>query len=285
MRFALFYSNSPGTVGAYFHRALERLGHQVEHLEICEQHQRGDPYDVYLRIDHGDYAVDLPRHLRPRAFYAVDTHLARSWKCIRRLACHYDLVFCAQRSAAEALPRAFWVPLGCDPEVHGRGSTPRQYDLVFVGNDGGVPRKFYLQELRERYPNSFIGRAPHTKMAQLYSQSKIGFHYIECTSPLKDHISMRVYEVLASGTLLLANALEEGAFEALGLRDREQLVLYRNPRELFDLVEYYLSHEEERERIAQTGQACAIQHHTYRQRAQQMVNLFKGDTKLTCESW
>ncbi len=279
MRIALFYQPSPGTVGEYFHSALLETGQAVDHFPLSEADRCGKDYDIYLRIDHGDYSHDLPEHLHPKAFYVVDTHLARSWKKIRRMAPRYDVVFCVQKSASERLPRAHWVPLGCDPKIHGQVESTRKIDLAFVGNDGGVPRKFLLQELRERYPNSFIGSAPHTQMSRIYGGAKIGFHYIECTSPLKDHISMRAYEVLASGTLLLANALAEGTFESLGLRDRKELVVYHSPEELFTLADYYLKHDAERERIAQAGERCVIQQHTYRHRAEKITNLLSEQLK------
>lgn len=287
MKIALFYNKSPGTVGEYFHRALLSLGEQVDHYPTSGM---GDPpggYDVFLRVDHGDYAADLPKGLKPKAFYAVDTHLNRSWKSIRRLAEGYDLMLCAQQLAARRLPRAVWVPLGCDPEIHGPGaehglelrngaaSSGRRHDLAFVGNDGGIPRKLILQEMRERYPNSFIGRAPYTRMREIYGKSKLGFHYIECTSPLKDHVSMRVYEVLASGTLLLTNALAPGAFESVGLKDGEHLAVYRSPKELFEKVDHYLRHEEERRRIAAAGSAEVLRRHTYRQRAEKIVQAIR----------
>lgn len=276
MKIALFYNPSPGTVGEYFHKALLSLGEQVDHFPVSGMNQALRGYDVYLRVDHGDYNTDLPADLRPRAFYAVDTHLARSWKQIHRLAKGYDWIFCAQRQAARRLGKtAFWVPLGCDPQTHASKPAAPAQDLAFVGNDGGVPRKFILQELRERHPNSFIGRAPYSEMARIYGQAKIGFHYIECTSPLKDHVSMRVYEILCSGSMLLANALAPGTFESLGLRDREHLVLFRNPRELFQRLEEYLRNDEERRRIAAAGNALVLRDHTYRRRAEQIVGILR----------
>ncbi len=279
MKIALFYNRSPGTIGEYFHKALLSMGHTIEHFPVSGMAKCPTGFDVYLRVDHGDYSTDLPRDLRPKAFYAVDTHLLRSWKQIRRLAEGYDLVLCAQRKAAETLPRAIWIPLGCDPQVHRPRQLPQKYDLAFVGNDGGVPRKFLLQEMRERYPNSFVGRAPYTQMAEIYGQAKIGFHYIECTSPLKDHVSMRVYEVLASGTMLLANALAQGTFESLGFRDRKELAVYHSPREMFELMDYYLTHEEERRRIAQAGQTLVMQRHTYRHRAEEITRALEESLK------
>ena len=272
MKIALFYNRTPGTIGEYFHRALQELGEPVEHFNLGDMPRPSERYDIYLRVDHGDYTYDLPSQLRPRAFYIVDAHLAKSWRSIRRQAPGYDMVFCAQRRAAELLPRAHWVPLGCDPVLHrGAPNGAPAYDVAFVGADGGVPRKFYLQELRERYPRSFIGKAPYTDMPNIYGRSKIGFHYIECTSPLRDHVSMRVYEILAGGALLLANALEAQAFESVGLRDGQELVMYHSPAELFRLIDYYLGHEAERARIAQAGQRSALAAHTYRQRVERML--------------
>jgi hypothetical protein len=276
MKIALFYNRSPGTIGEYFHRALSELGESVEHFNVSEADRCEGPYDLYWRVDHGDYTEDLPERLRPRAFYIVDAHLAKSWRSIRRQAPGYDTVFCAQRRAAELLPRAHWVPLGCDPALHrGTPNGSASYDVAFVGADGGVPRKFYLEELRQRYPRSFIGRAPHTEMPAIYGRSKIGFHYIECTSPLRDHVSMRVYEILAGGSLLMANALEAQAFESVGLRDGQELVVYRSPSELFRLIDHYLAHEAERRRIAEAGQRAALTSHTYRQRVERMLQIVR----------
>ncbi len=280
MKLALFYDSSPGTVGEYLRRAFISLGHTVEHFQTSQAAQCAGGCDVYLRIDHGDYTYDLPDRLRPRAFYIVDTLLRNSWRSIQRQASRYDILFFVQRSAAEQFRRAFWTPLGCDMEIHGMEPQVPEYDVAFIGNDGGVPRKFYLQELRERYPRSFLGKAPYTDMAQIYSRARIGFHYIECTSPLKDMISMRVYEVLAAKRLLLANALGPKDYELLGFRDRQEIVLYHDPQELFKLLEYYLAHSDEREHIAAAGHACVVQRHTYRHRAEQMSEILHKELRL-----
>ena len=201
MKIAVCYNRSPGTIGDYFERALRDAGHAVEQFQTAEAERCPGGFDLYLRIDHGDYTHDLPERLRPRAFYVVDAHLAASWRSIQRQAPRYDLVFCAQRRAAERLPRAWWVPLACDPAVHGSGPTVARagtefrYDVAFVGNDGGVPRKFYLQELRERYPRSFIGKAPHTEMARIYSEAKVG-HDVS----VERHDELTVCSVQITGT-------------------------------------------------------------------------------------
>ena len=267
MRLALIFDKRrDDTVGIYFERACRRLGIAADHFWMRDAQRIPAGYALYLRIDHGDYALDLPAHLRPRVFYATDTHLPKPWKRIRATARGYDLVCCAQRLGAEALPNGAWVPLACDPDVHQRVEEPALWDLGCVGTDGGVPRKFYLQALRERYPNSRLGLAPHAEMGAVYGRSRLGFNY-----SIRDDVNMRIFEILSCGTLLLTNRLRHDDLERLGLRDREHLALYRTPRELFELIDYYLAQEAPRRAIAARGMAHVHQGHTYVHRLEQIL--------------
>lgn len=268
MRLALIFDrHRPDTTGGYFERACRQLGLESDHWWLRDAEHIPDDYDLYLRIDHGDdYLRRLPERLRPVVFYAIDTHLAHTWKKVRATATWYDLVCCTQRAAAQRLPKAVWVPLACDAELHGPTGEPVVWDLAFVGTEGGMPRKFYLQALRERYPNSRIGAAEHTAIGSIYSRSRIGINYA-----IADDVNMRVFEVLAAGTLLVTNALPGGEFDALGLQDRRHVALYRTPRELLEALEYFLAHEEERIRVARAGRQVVLERHTYRHRLQQLL--------------
>ena len=269
MRLALVFDKvRDDTVGRYFEQACRELGVAYDHAWVREAHRLSGGYDLYLRIDHGDYREDLPAACRPRAFYAVDTHLPKPWKRIRALANRYDLVCCAQRSGAQRLPNGVWVPLGCDPSMHGADGGVPHWDVGFVGTEGGVPRKFYLQALRERYPNSFIGHAPHTQLGRIYGQAAIGFNY-----SIRDDINMRMFEILCSGTLLMTNGLAHDDLERLGFRHGVHFASYRSPVELFERIDYYLAHEAEREAMASQGHAEVIQRHTYRHRLERILTL------------
>lgn len=268
MRIALIFENLVGaTTGLYFHRACQAAGVAGDHWRLRDAARIPSGYDLYLRIDHGDgYEVRLPAHCRPAVFYAIDTHLPHSWRKIRRMAPQFDAVFCCHADAARRLPGAEWLPVACDPHVHGRVPSEPVWDVAFVGTEGGMPRKFYLQALRERYPNSCIGGFDYTEMASIYSRARIGFNY-----SIANDVNMRLFEVLAAKTLLVTNALEGDDLSRLGLRDREHLVLYRTPQELFDDVDYFLSHADERERIAHAGYAAVMARHTYVHRMQQLL--------------
>lgn len=269
MRLALVFDKvREDTLGVYFERACQALGIPYAHCWTRDTGAIPRGCELYVRIDHGDYQDDLPEWARPRIFYASDTHLPKSWKRISAIAKRYDLVCCAHRKGAEALANGVWVPVACDPELHGTHPLPKRWDVAFVGTEGGVPRKFYLQALRERYANSFIGHAPHTELGAIYSQAKIGFNY-----SIRDDVNMRMFEILCSGTLLVTNGLAHDDLVRLGLRGGEHLVTYRRPRELFELIDYYLDHDQEREAIALRGTQHVHRHHTYHHRLHQILQL------------
>jgi spore maturation protein CgeB len=50
----------------------------------------------------------------------------------------------------------------------------------------------------------------------------------------------------------------------------KDLVVYQDD-EIVDVARYYLSHESERERIAETGRREVLEKHTYDHRADEMV--------------
>ena len=272
MRLALIFDRTrPDTTGIYFERAFRQVGVEVEHWWLRDVAKIPPTSALYLRIDHGDdYNVALPESLRPSAFYAIDTHLSHSWRKIKRTASRYDVVVCAQRTAAERL-RGAWVTFGCDPEFH-RAVEPvrEERDIAFIGTDGGAPRKFYLQALRERFPNSVIGPAPHRQLGALYSRAKIGFNYA-----IADDVNMRVFEVLGAGACLVTNALRQDDLARLGLADRQHLALYRSPGHLLEVLQELLTHGDERRRIARAGCEAAWRCHTYAHRVRELFRVFE----------
>ncbi len=243
-----------------------------ESFIITETKSYPKGFDLYFRLDHGDYADDLPENLHPAAWYLIDTHFPKTFKTIRKQVRHYDFVFCAQKEGAEKVRKsskvdAQWVPLACDPEIHQKLNLPKIYNIGFVGRDAQkFARGRHLAYLKKAYPQHFIGRADHREMGKIYSQSKIGFN-----SSVKNDINLRVFEVMSSGCFLLTNAIKNNGFEEL-FEDRKHLVVYRNDKEMVELLEYYLTHEKEREEIAAAGHALVVSQYTYFHRVQSMFN-------------
>ena len=270
----IFNCEQEYTTGNYFKRALEKTQHIVDHYWTQDAGKIRADYDLYLRIDHGDYKYDLPQHLRPQVFLAIDTHLKKPFKRIVQQARHYDFVMCVHRDGVKALRRkgisAEWLPVACDPQIHKKLDVAKIYDIGFVGTDGKEGwRKILLKELGERYPESFLGPAAYTEMGQIYSASKIGFNYSK-----KNDVNMRMFEVLSCGTLLLTNRIKGNGFDEL-FEDDKHLVVYRNRKQLFRLIDYYLTHDKEREEIARNGYELVSGYHTYEIRTAKMLDLIK----------
>src|SRR3989338_8746126 len=157
MRIVLvFDKDREDTTGCYIERVLKQSKNfTTDHWQTRDANKIPRDYDLYFRIDHGDYEHDLP--------------------------VHYDLVFCAFKQAVEQMTkkgvRTFWAPFACDPQMHKRRDVEKKYDLGFVGTSGKGYRPWILNKLREKYPNSFIGKAPSVDLDKIYSASKIGFNY------------------------------------------------------------------------------------------------------------
>jgi hypothetical protein len=268
MKIALIFNkHRADAIGVYFQRACSALGITADHWWLHQTSAMPTGYDLYLRVDHGDdYDAAWPAHAHPAAFYVVDTHLAHNWSKIRRGVRRYDLIFCAHRDATRMLRGATWLPVACEPPARGEPPEGGPWDVVSVGMDGGVPRKFLMQALRERYRRSVIGMAPHTQLMAMYGQAKIGFNF-----SIRGEINMRVFEVMGGGALLLTNPLPEDDLERLGLRDGVSLIVYRSPGELAPLIDRWLADEPGRRRIAQEGCRIVRERHTYVRRLEVLV--------------
>jgi len=279
MKIALIFDKERAdTMGIYFERALKALGHDIAHFLSKDIRNIKPEYDFYFRVDDGHYDYLIPERLTPRVYYVSDTHLRGPFKKIKKHISRgaYDLVFCPMLKEIEVLKKVspvdvIWMNVGCDPEIHKRLDVERKYDIGFVGNDGGIPRKFYLQEIRERHPNSFIGKADYRDISRIYSASKIGFSFAirgEC-------FTMRNYEIMACGAMLLMKRLRDDSAERAGFIDKKHLVMFDRPKDLFKLIDYYLKNREEREAIAENGYRLIVERHTYVNRLSEMVDIIK----------
>ncbi len=282
MKIALvFNEDRSDTTGIYFKRALEdsRLDFDYYPVEGSKSLIK-NKYDLFLRIDHGDYKYDLPKSFRPAAFLAIDTHLKKPFRKICRQAKHYDFLFATQKDGAESLSRVlkrpvYWIPLACDPEIHKKQDIEKVYDVGFVGSYGGEGsvREETLRYIKSKFNDCFIGNTPYNEMSRIYSASKIGINF-----SLNNDINMRIFEILSCGAMLITSRVENNGFNEL-FEDGKHLVTYKNKEELAERIEYFLSHGDERERIAQKGYKLVINEHTYKNRLEKMFSIIKENAR------
>lgn len=106
------------------------------------------------------------------------------------------------------------------------------------------------------------------EVSNVYRQTKINLNItLHC---IETGIPQRVFDVMAAGGFLLSNYQEE--LEELFV-DGEDLVIYHNLEELERYVGYYLTHEEERQRIAKNGQEKVLKYHDLHTRMEQVIKI------------
>jgi GT2 family glycosyltransferase/Flp pilus assembly protein TadD len=269
VRVAVIFDNQarPDTTGGYCLRALEKIC-EPTHILPQQVHTLDDSFDLYLNID-DSLRYLLPRHLRPAAFWVIDTHLQYAWD--RHKARIFDAVFAAQKNGAQTLREdgirsASWLPLACDPEIHRRNpEIEPSLDVVFVGNIFPGPRQQLLEAMASAFPSHFIGRAFFEEMSRRFSTGRILVN-----QSIRDDINMRVFEAAACERLLLTNDLSANGQEEL-LRDGEEIVTYRSVDEAIEKAHYYLQSVDEREQIAARGGAAVRSRHTYQVRMETIL--------------
>lgn len=105
-----------------------------------------------------------------------------------------------------------------------------------------------------------------TEMPIIFNTSKINLNIT--TKTIKSGISQRVFDVLACGGFLISNYQEE-LYEFF--TPGEDLEIFSSIEELADKIQYYLTHEDERLRIARCGNQTVNKYHNTGIRLQQIL--------------
>jgi len=259
--------------------------------------------DLYLWVESvpGHYPRRIPELGCPTACYLIDSHL--NLPLHLQWAPRFDYVFVAQREYVEAFrehgcDRVYWLPLACDPEIHGPGTqnptpgtrnepgtrhpeslpgtqnptpgTRKLHDIGFVGSltKYNLRRQRLIDLLKTRF-DVHVERSFLRQMASTFSSSRIVFN-----DAVKNDLNMRVFEAMCSGAMLLTDRAPGSGLDEMFV-DRHHLAIYEDDT-LVDLAAHYLQHADEREAIAARGRAEVLRWHTYDHRAASIVDTVFG---------
>lgn len=229
--------------------------------------------DLYLWVDSlkGHYPSNLEALPCPKACYLIDTHLNLPSRL--EWARQFDLVFIAQRGHLEEFRKegiaAYWLPLGCDPEVHRRFDLPKIHPVGFVGSVQLHSRRDQLlNRLAAQFP-VYYERCFWDDMAKLFSQSKLVFN-----EAIRDDLNMRVFEALSTGSLLLTDLARNSGQDIL-FKNGEDCAVYQDAA-IADVARFYLENDALREQIAARGQRLVHNAHTYGHRVEDLLAVCLG---------
>jgi len=122
--------------------------------------------------------------------------------------------------------------------------------------------------------NKFRIIIPPEEENQLYSSAKIclNFHEREADGSQPHYIlNQRTFKIPACGGFEICDyvpALRKYFFED------EVVMAALDPKDWFEKIDYYLTHEEERRKIQEKGTIRALKDHTYHNRVKQVVDLY-----------
>jgi len=230
--------------------------------------------DLYLWVESvpGYFPQNLHQVKCPKACYLIDTYGSFNWHI--EWAKNFDYVFLADLSFVErfreAGMKAFWLPLGCDPEVHIPQKLEQIYDIGFVGTVmAGTDRQRYLTALagvhKVHYERSFL-----QEMAKTFSQSKMVFN----NAVGKTDLNMRFFEAMSCGSLLLSD-MSQNSGQNILFEPHRDYALY-NEGNIVELAGYYLEDELARRSVAKRGQDLVLAAHTYQDRVDHMLEVLSG---------
>lgn len=229
-----------------------------------------DRPDLYIWIESvsGYSPLNLNALPCPKVCYLIDSHLNLAMHL--EWARQFDQVFIAQREYLDDFRnlgmKTYWLPLGCDPDVHHRYDEPKIHEVGFVGGImAGSRREALLTELAGQIPVHYE-RCFWDDMIRLFSRSRIVFN-----EAVRNDLNMRVFEVMSTGTMLLTDMARNSGQDEL-FRDGEDYAVYRDSN-ICDVARFYLDNEELREQIARRGQLLAHNAHTYGHRVEDLMDV------------
>ncbi len=111
-----------------------------------------------------------------------------------------------------------------------------------------------------------------SKMPLVFRDSKIN---LNMTIPnIKSGVPLRVYDIMGAGGFCLTNFQAELPMQ---FENEKHLVWYYSNEDLYEKVDYYLTHDEERKRIAMAGSEFTKENCTYEIRIKKLLDNIKNE--------
>ena len=183
----------------------------------------------------------------------------------------------AEYKTAYNLESVYYMPQGFGPYAQHRLELPEIYDVGFAGAISSAPlhrtRKELIDAMSRRY-NVKTNNAVRNNIAEFYSQSKTVFGASDFNSEL--YTSNRFYVALGCGACYITKKFQ--GIELLA-KNKEHVLWFEDKKELFDILDYYLSHDSERNMIREAASKLAMERHTYEHRLRNILDIVEGRTK------
>jgi spore maturation protein CgeB len=156
---------------------------------------------------------------------------------------------------------------------------------------GYLGRKQIVLQLVKRYPGFMVFGEPgwlkelpperlgtakyYDSLCDVYRSAKISVDINRMV--IRNGFTQRAFDVPASGGFLITSAKPVVADYFVVDGKEKEIVVFRSSAELVKLIDYYLSHEEERLAIAERGRKKVLGAHTYDHRMAEMFGILSKE--------
>lgn len=173
----------------------------------------------------------------------------------------------------------------------------RNIDLVYIGSYSGASKLERIVKLKKHFKDRFkiYGRWPlkgyagairglfglpffmhkvhsisNEERQNIYFNTKIGINIHVSPAPAETG-NMRMYEVPYHGMMQICDKAGKNAHEMI-YEPNKEAVFYDNINEAIELIEYYLSHDEERIKIAQAGHERTVNDYNWASNTKRLLD-------------
>ena len=188
----------------------------------------------------------------------------------------------AQWFNEETNVKGHYLPAGVFGEECTYKESTKKKNVIFVGSKKYHPEWQYRTQLInwldkvygnrfEQYGNGGVESVRGLRLNKLYWSTKVVVGDTLCLNfNYPDYWSDRIYETLGRGGFLIHPYIPGIEKEFV---DKKHVVFYEygNFEQLKELIDYYLTHEEEREEIRKAGHELVKNNYTYRHRWQHII--------------
>jgi hypothetical protein len=207
------------------------------------------------------------------------------WEGTLPLIPHIDLTLtaapeCVEWYQKEGCPALFF-PEASDPDIfHPMPEFPKLHEVCFVGLRYGIRERIVASLRKSGFRVTAYGagweggRLDIKDVPRLFAQSKIVLG-VGTIGHCDDFyaLKMRDFDGPMSGSCYVTH---DNPDLRLVYKVGKEIVTYRTVNECIEKVRWYLSHEDERERVAQAGRARALADHTWEKRFRGVFEYLKN---------
>ncbi|HHY65012.1 MAG TPA: glycosyltransferase [Clostridiaceae bacterium] len=311
----ILFTNPSPLIKYGMQKGFEKIGWETDRLEVPQQSVEGLKLKIeefkpdYIFTEGGVNTRKfifpvLEKYSIPHIYWAVEDPVANNtfamqWaeKSVLVLTPDMEMLENYRRKGHKAI----CIPFAADPDYYYKYPPDEHFaslDAVHVGNNYNVfpeRRRAYEYIIKPfidknkkievygsdwdnpkhafRLPPKYNkGYLSHEKSVIAYSSAKIslGVHSITNSRTMQ---SMRTFEILACRGFFLTQHTR--AIEYM-FKNHVHLVWSKSYDETVELMEYYLTNDQARERIALNGQKFVYENHTYEKRVREIEKALKG---------